>query len=244
MRRSLRLSIALLLYLGLSAASCSLFKHEQQPKPLPVVNHTATMDLTPGIKIDGLVELPPGFTPIVGQPPIWTRRTQEIALTGSLQGQTRVLGFSGPGFRHFRLIAADGGPGARRGKIVALAGSPDGMTLAIAEARPESVEIVLRYLISDTGESTVATFDGKFNAVSLKWLSTGILAVGLSGRPADAPESMGMIYRMHVAGAVSTKEVRLTCEPSTMVFSPGGGLAVGEGDQNTPPSLFNIQTGQ
>jgi hypothetical protein len=118
------------------------------------------------------------------------------------------------------------------------------MTLAIAEARSDGVEIVLRYLISDTGENTVATFDGKFNAVSLKWLSLGVLAVGLSGRPADTPESMGMIYRMHVVGAVSSKEVRLTCEPSTMAFSPGGGFAVGEGDQNTPPSLFNIQTGQ
>jgi hypothetical protein len=244
MRRSLGLSIALILSLGFAAGSCSLFTHEQPTKPLPVVNHTATMDLTPGIKIDGLVELPPGFTPIVGQPPMWTRRAQEIALTGSLQGQTKVLGFSGPGFRHYRLIAADGGPGAPHGKIVALAASPDGMTLAVAEAEPQHVNVVLRYLISDTGETTVATIDGEFKAASLKWLSPGILAVGLSGRPADAPESMGMIYRIHVVGALSSKEVRLTCEPSTLVFSPGGMFAVGEGDQNTPPSLFNVQTGE
>jgi hypothetical protein len=244
MSRSSGLFIATILCLSLIAASCSLFRHEQQPKPPPVVNHTATMDLTPGITINGLVELPPGFTPVVGQPPIWTRRAEEIALTGSVQGRTKVLGFSGPGFRHYRLIAADGGPGAPHGKIVGLAASPDGMTLAVVEAEPDRVEIVLRYLISDTGESTVANFEGKFDAAGLTWLSPSMLAVGLSGRPKDSPESMGMIYLIKVVSAISTGEVRLTCAPSALVFSPDGRFAVGTGDQKRPPSLFNIQTGR
>ena len=121
------------------------------------------MDLTPGIMVNALVETPPGFTPIVGQPPLWLQGGKELALAGTLQGRTEVLGFNGAGgYKKARLVAADGGPGAPNGKIVGLAASPDGLTLAVAEAEPGRIEIVLRYVISDGGQNSVATFDGNF----------------------------------------------------------------------------------
>ena len=112
------------------------------------------MDITPEIAVNALVATPPGFTPIVGQRPMWLQQNRELALTGTLQDRTEVLGFSGPGYKKERLIAADGGPGAPNGKIVGLAASPDGLTLAVAEAEPGRIEIVMRYVLSETLDKT------------------------------------------------------------------------------------------
>ncbi len=237
MRRSL-LSILLLVPLTLGAASCSLFGHGKPPVP-PVTQHTATMDLTPGIVVNALVETPPGFTPIVGQPPLWLQGDKEVALTGTLQGRTEVLGFSGDGFKHARLVAADRGPGAPHGKIVGLAASPDGLTLAVAEAEPGRIEIVLRYVISNGGQNSVASFDGNFHAVSLNWVAPNTLAVGLAGESAEA----GGLHLIHVLGAVTVEDVKLTCPPSMLVFSPDARFAVSEGDEHTPASLFDSRNG-
>ncbi len=229
--------------LSLGVVSCSLFGHEKAPPALPVTQHTATMDLTPGIMINGLVETPPGFTPIVGQPPLWLEGGKELALTGTLQGRTEVLGFSGAAYKRMRLVAADGGPGAPHGKIVGLAASPDGLTLAVAEAEPGRMEIVLRYVISNGGQNSVASFDGNFHAVSLTWLAPNTLAVGLAGEPAASPAEAGGLYLVHVLGAVTVEEVKLSCPPSMLVFSPDARFAVGEGDEHTPASLFDSRNG-
>jgi hypothetical protein len=242
MRRSL-LFVFLLVLLSLGAASCSLFGREKPPPPLPVTQHTATMDLTPGIIVNGLVEMPAGFTPIVGQPPLWLQGAKEVALTGTRQGRTEVLGFSGAAYKHMRLVAADGGPGAPHGKIVGLAASPDGLTLAVAEAEPGRIEIVLRYVISDGGQSSVASFDGNFHAVSLTWLAPNTLAVSLAGESAASPAQPGGLYLIHVLGAVTVEEVKLNCPPSMLVFSPDAHFAVGEGDEHAPASVFDSRNG-
>lgn len=242
MRRSLPL-IFLLIPLSLGAASCSLFGHEKTPPAPPVTQHTATIDLTPGIMINALVETPPGFTPIVGQSPLWLQGGKELALTGTLQGRTEVLGFSGAAYKHVRLVAADGGPGAPHGKIVGLAASPDGLTLAVAEAEPGRIEIVVRYVISNGGQNSVASFDGNFHAVSVTWVAPDTLAVGLAGEPAASPAQAGGLYRIHVLGAVTVEQVKLSCPPSMLVFSPDARFAVGEGDEHTPASLFDRSNG-
>lgn len=219
-----------------------MFRHQEKPPP-PVVQRTATMDLTPGITVNGLVETPPGFTPIVGQPPLWLQGSKEIAVAGTIQGRTEVLGFSGNGYKHVRLVAADGGPGAPQGKIVGLAASPDGLTLAVAEAEPGRIEIVLRYVISNGGQNSVASFDGNFHAVSMTWLAPDTLAVGLAGESGASPAEAGGLYLVHVLGTVTVEEVKLTCAPSMLVFSPNARFAVGEGDEHTPASLFDSRNG-
>jgi hypothetical protein len=226
--------------LALGAAGCAM--HKPPPKP-PVVQHTATMDLTPGITINALVETRPGFIPLEGQRLLWLRGGKEIVLTGTVQGRTEVLGFSGIGLKTSRLIAADGGPGAPHGKIVGLAASPDGMTLAVAEAEPGRVEIVLRYVISNAGQNSVASFDGDFHAVSLSWLAPNTLAVAVVGDPAAAPPANGGLYLLHVAGAVTVEQVKLSCPISMLSFSPSARYAAGRGDERTPPSLFDSRNG-
>src|ERR1700724_4828831 len=152
MHRSLLLTISIVLLLTLG--SCSILGHKEKPPAMPVkLLHTGTMDLTVGIALNALVKTPAGFAPIAGEPPLWLQGEKEIALVGTLDGRTQVLGYSGGGYKKMRLVAADGGPGAPHGKIVGLAASPGGMTLAVAEAEPGRIEIVLRYLISN-GESS------------------------------------------------------------------------------------------
>jgi hypothetical protein len=219
-----------------------MFRHQEKPPP-PVVQHTATMDLTPGITVNGLVETPPGFTPIVGQPPLWLQGSKEVAVAGTIQGRTEVLGFSGNGYKKVRLVAADGGPGAPQGKIVGLAASPNGLTLAVAEAEPGRIEIVVRYVVSNGGQNSVASFDGNFHAVSMTWLAPDTLAVGLAGESGASPAEAGGLYLVHVLGTVTVEEVKLTCAPSMLVFSPNARFAVGEGDEHTPASLFDSRSG-
>lgn len=216
-----------------------MFGHEEKPPAPAVILHTATMDLTPGITVNALVETPPGFTPIVGQPPLWLQGAKEIALAGTLQGRTQVLGFSGSGYKKMRLVAADGGPGAPHGTIVGLAASPDGLTLAVAEATPGRIEIVLRYVISNGGQNSVASFDGNFHAVSLTWVGPDTLAVGLAGESTDSPTAAGGLYLVHVLGAITVEQVKFSCPPSTLVFSPNARFAVAEGDEHTPASIFD-----
>jgi hypothetical protein len=259
MHRSLLRTISIVPLLIFAIASCSILGHEEKPPATPAkLLHTGTMDLTAGIALDALVKTPPGFAPIAGQPPLWLQGGKEIALVGTLDGRTQVLGFSGGGYKKMRLVAADGGPGASHGKIVGLAASPDGMTLAVAEAEPGRVEIVLRYVISNGGESSVASFDGSFHAVSLNWMAPHTLAVGLAGEPtapsADSgsmrpgapggsPAQAGGLFLIHVVGAVTVEQIKLACQVSMLVFSPDMRFAVGEGDSQTPPSLFDSRNG-
>jgi hypothetical protein len=235
--------LPLVVLLGCCAASCSLFGHQEKPPP-PVTLHMATMDLTPNIAVNALVTMPPGFTPVLGQPPLWLQGNKELALTGTLGGRTEVLGLSGGAYKNRRLVAADGGPGAPDGKIVGLAASPNGLTLAVAEAMPGRIAIVVRYVISNGGQNTVASFDGNFHAVSLTWLAPDTLAVGLAGEPTASPPQSGGLYLVHVLGAVTIEQVKFTCPPSMLVFSPDARFAVGEGDERTPPSVFDSRSGK
>ncbi len=117
MHRSLTLILPLIVLLSLGAASCSLFGHRRNPPPRRSRMHTATMDLTPGIIVNGLQSRRrPASSPIAGQPPLWLQGSKELALAGTLEGRTEVLGFSGGAYKNVRLVAADGGPGAPQGK--------------------------------------------------------------------------------------------------------------------------------
>jgi hypothetical protein len=228
-------------------------KSKATPRPLPVVtNQTATMDITPGVALHALVHTPQGFTPIAGEPPLWLQSTTEVALVGTVGGRTEVHGFSGQGYQKVRLVAADGGPGAPHGRIVALAASPDGMTLAIADGTPEHVDIVLRYVISNGGQTTIASFDGAFHAVTLHWVGPSTLAAALAAEPpsrSEAPQSAaspapkGGLFLIDVQGAGNVSPVKVPCPLSPVAFSPDTRFVVGEGDPDAPPMIFDRQTG-
>lgn len=258
----MRRSFPLLCLLVFALAGCSLLglggkSKTQTPLPTGPPQYTATMEITPGVPLRGLVKTPPGFVPIAGEPPLWLQGGSEIGLVGSLNGRTEVLGFSGKRYGSVRLIAADGGPGARNGRIVALAASPDGMTLAIAEGEPGRVEIVLRYVLSAAGENSVASFDGTFHAVSLHWIGPTALVAGLAAEPptpppvarrpgaptaASAPVEAGGLFDIDVAGAVKIVRVEMRCPLSPLAFSHSGRFVVGEGDAKAAPMVFDRRT--
>src|ERR1700720_3604199 len=147
MHRSLLRTISIVLLMTLGIASCSILGHKEKPPTTPAkLLHMGTMDLTAGIALNAMVKTPAGFAPIAGEPPLWLQGEKEIALVGTLDGRTQVLGYSGGGYKKMRLVAADGGPGAPHGKIVGLAASPDGVTLAGAGAEPGRVDIVVGYV--------------------------------------------------------------------------------------------------
>ncbi len=254
----MRRSFPLLCLLACAVSACSMLGLGGKAKPQAPTGparYTATMEITPGVALRGLVKTPPGFMPIAGEPPLWLQGGSEIGLVGSLNGRTEILGFSGKRYETVRLIAADGGPGARNGRIVGLAASPDGMTLAVAEGEPGRVEIVLRYVLSAAGENSVASFSGTFHAVSLKWIGPTELAVGLAPEPGaagsarpGAPEAAapqadtGGLFYIDVAGAVKTVRVAVGCPLSPLAFSPNGRFVVGEGDAKAAPMIFDRRT--
>ena len=134
-----------------------------------------------------------------------------------------MLGFSGAAYKHVRLVAADGGPGAPHGKIVGLAASPDGLTLAVAEAEPGRIEIVVRYVISNGGQNSVAV---------RRQFPRGERDLGRARHARRGPGCQARrfacagwrLYRIHVLGAVTVEQVKLSCPPSMLVFSPDARL--------------------
>lgn len=260
----MRRSVPLIILLACGLASCSMLGLGRKPKAAPpkvVTARTATMDLTPGITVSALVRMPPGFIPIAGEPPLWLQNATEIALLGSLNGRTEMLGFSGNQYKKERLIAADGGPGAPRGRIVGVAASPDGMTLAVAESEPGRIEIVVRYVLSKGGENSVASFDGNFHAVTVRWVGPTTLAVGLGAEtsaPPSAPAGTARpgaptagqqavdaegLFLINVAGAVTVERIKISCPISPLAFSPDQRFVVGEGDAAAAPMIFDRQGG-
>ena len=94
----------------------------------------------------------------------------------------------------------------------------------MAEAEPGRIEIVVRYVISNGGQNSVASFDGNFHAVSLTWLAPDTLAVGMAGEPGAAPAQAGGLYLIHVLGAITVEQVKLTCPPLDAGLQPRGAL--------------------
>src|SRR5260370_21188761 len=125
MHRSLLRTIAIVLLMTLGIASCSILGHKEKPPTTPAkLLHMGTMDLTAGIPLNALVKTPPGFAPIAGEPPLWLQGAKEIALAGTLDGRTRVLGFSGGGDKKMRLGSADPRPRPTPRNIIRPAPNP------------------------------------------------------------------------------------------------------------------------
>jgi hypothetical protein len=53
----------------------------------------------------------------------------------------------------------------------------------------------------------------------------------------------GGLFLIHVVGAVTVEQIKVACQVSMLVFSPDMRFAVGEGDAQTPPSLFDSRNG-
>lgn len=177
----------------------------------------------PAVPVFASISLPASFTPRLGSSPIWLQQGAEVALEGSADGRTTVVGFSGSRFDQSRVIAQDGGPLAQSGTMLDLAASIDGQRMAaiVRESASQAV-IVVRRLTTDSPDTPIAYVEGDYNAATLSWLGGQALAVSLQRHPADSkPEGM----ELHVIG-IDGKEARppakLACDFTPLLWSPDG----------------------
>jgi hypothetical protein len=229
-------------------------------KPLPVVTvRTATMNVTPGIEVLARIALPDGFVPAPDYPPVWLQGGKEVAVAGTRNGHSMVVGYGGAAYLTARVLAEDGGIGAPDGNIVDVAASPDGMMLALAVAHPnlKSLDVVLRDVISPTGAHPISNYGGDFESVSIGWLNDFTVPLALRSRTADpasisensalavsssrkpeAPASSGL-YIINTSGVVTAGYIKLDCKLSRLRWAPKGDFAVGEGNAIAPAIIID-----
>ena len=257
MLRSFFPTLAVTIALTLAVASCST--QTQPGKTLPTETvRTATMNITAGVEVLTRVALPDGFVPSPDYPPMWLQAGEEVAIAGTRNGHTVVMGYGGPGYRSERVIAEDGGIGAPGGSLVDLAASQDGMVLALAvvNSKQERLDVVTREVISAGAANPVSSFDGEFESASIGWLGDFTIALALrahidsetsrdplgggsdSGHAQLSAASSGL-YSINVSGAVTTGYLKLNCKLSRLSWSPQGVVAVGPGDANAPPIIID-----
>jgi hypothetical protein len=251
MTKSFVIGAALLL--ALSLAGCSAARPQQPPLPIATVR-TATMDVTPGLKLLARIELPDGFTPSPSYEPMWLQSGKEVGVAGTVQGRSMVVGYSGAAWGTERMIAEDAGAGIKDGHIVDVAPSPDGMALALAvvDSHDKRLDVVVRDLIAAGDGHPVSSFDGEFDGASVGWVDQFTIALALrrrettapaatadgQGPPAAAQASSGL-YLIAINGMVTADFLDLKCKLSRLSWSPSGEFAVGTGDESAPPVLID-----
>ncbi len=242
--------LPLLLLIG-----CSFSKSAPPPPPpRPIhLGATATLDITNGIDVIGSTTLPRGFIPDPGVPPMWLAEDLGIAVAGSLEGKTVVLGLGGQRFTKLTIIASDFGPGAPTGKILDVAASPDGMELATAVTEPANKRLNLMLIDSISGGAghSVATFDGDYEVPGMRWLDRNTLGIVLHEATApaqvssntDTISSQSSLYVIGITGLGSITHLdQIPCPLARLSFSPSGRYAVSEGDPKTaPPAIVDLE---
>jgi hypothetical protein len=253
--------LILLAALALIAASCST-NPPLSPSHAPRLYGTATLTITTGVNVTAAVRMPAGFEPVAGRPPMWLQNGTEIAVVGTEHGNVIVLGFSGPGWKNSRILAAaHGKDAAEEGRIVDLAASPNGITLASAVqvAGANRLDVILRDLIATGAGQPVTSFDGTYSLASMQWLNNGTIAMALRPNPEPPPlpevnpdevppgelppspppkpsEGLQIIV---VSGPGSVAPLRVDCPVSVIQWSPEGRYGVAAGDSVAPPAIID-----
>jgi hypothetical protein len=250
------LSTCAAILLALTLAGCSAKNPQERQPPLPTATvRTATMDVTPGLKLLARIELPDGFTPSPLYPPMWLQSGKEVGIGGTVKGRAVIMGYSGTAWRTERIIAEDGGIGARDARIIDAAPSPDGMALAMAVVNPAQhrVDLMVRDLIAASDGHPVSSFDGEFDSASVGWVDEFTIALALRAHepnpsPAAADgESPAVgnagaasgLYLIAINGMVTADFLKLKCPLSRLSWSPLGDFAAGTGDESAPPVLVD-----
>src|SRR5208283_4554193 len=254
--------IVILALAAVSVASCST-ANVHKPAPSPFVGRSTTLEVTRGIKVLTNVQMPDGFAPIPTRPPIWLQDGEEIGVIGTQAGHTIMYGLGGAAWRTGRILAAETGPAAaEEGTIADLAASPNGLTLATAMVAPDGnrVDVITRDLIATGAGNVIASFNGRYDSISMNWLNNATIALALrrhpepleSGvndetpksdpdqpdvqAPPNRPDGLQLIV---VTGAGSVAPLNFPCPMSALSWSAHGVYAVGQGDAGAPPVIID-----
>ncbi len=246
--------IPLLALAALGAVRCSSADKPPAPAP-PFAARSTTLEITTGIKVVTNVSLPNGFAPIASRAPMWLENSKEIGVVGMQDGHTIVYGLGGPDWHAGRVLATEVGPAAAApGTIVDVAASPEGLTLATVIAAPDHshVDVVIRDLIASGPGNVIASFDGRFDSISLSWLNSATVALALRKHPTEPGEHAGIddaerppatptdgLQLIVVSGASSVAPLKLGCPLSALSWSRHGVYAVGQGDSSTAPIVID-----
>jgi hypothetical protein len=264
MPRSFLILILALTALGLS--SCSEKTEPPKPAAPAFVARSATLEVTNGIKILTTVEMPNGFAPIAGRAPMWLQNGAEIGVVGTEGGHTIMYGLGGTGWRTGRILAAETGPrAAEQGTIVDVAASPEGLTLATAMVSPDGkrLDLITRDLISTGAGEVIASFDGRYDSVSISWLNRATIALALRRHPEPSSEESAKsrqgdddadvvespknpadgLQLVVITGASSVAPLKLSCTMSQLSWSAHGVYAIGQGDASAPPVIIDRRKG-
>lgn len=255
--------LAILALFAILAAGCASRKPPNLP---PFEAHASTLGITRGIKVAAFAQLPDGFAPAPGVSPLWLRHGFEVGVVGTANGRSTILGLSGPGLVHGRILAADGGMGAPVGKLVDAAPNSDGSLLAtlVAESAAPRLDVYLRTMDDADYGHTIASFDGSYDRATIALLGQHLLAIALhanappvpstppdstSGSEAAGNETMSLpangIYLMDVTAPQSLFHLDgVDCPVSRLTVAPNARLAVSEGDNGVPPAVFDLKAHQ
>jgi len=216
--------------------------------------HAASLGITSGIHMMAFAELPPGFAAAGGVAPLWLQQGLEVGVVGTANGNTTILGLSGPGLLRGRVLAADFGPAAANGRIIDAAPNLDGSLLATAVADDSAarVEIVVRSMTPGDYGRSLASFDGNYDGVAIAWLGHNILAMGLRAAtppsttetPLDSEATLPAngIYLVDVAAPASLFHLDgIDCPVSRLSVAPNARFAISTGADGVPPVLFDLK---
>jgi len=255
--------ILILALTAVSVTSCSTGTEAPKQGPPAFVARSTTLAVTNGIKVLTNVAMPPGFAPIPNRAPIWMQNGEEIGVVGTQGGHTIMYGLGGAAWRTGRILAAETGAGAaEEGTIADLGVSPNGLTLATAIVAPggDRVDVIVRDLIATGAGTAIASFNGRYDSVSMKWLNDATIALALRLHPAPPDESRASdeapnsdqdeqlqppptisdgLQLIVITGAGSVAPLKLSCPMSALSWSAHGVYAVGQGDAGAPPVIID-----
>jgi hypothetical protein len=227
-------------------------KHRNKPTPpTRYAARTATLSVTFGLKVAGVVSLPRYFVPDMTRAPLWLQGGNEVGVIGTNAGKGAMLGYSGAELSQRRVVLEDYGAGAAGGRLLDATIAADGQTLAtaIVTASGDRLEVNLVDLSRSGAVKLVGSLEGEFDSAQLTFLRSGNIALvaHAATNPADdtAPKtaavSVSGLYLITPGSSPSVQRLEsIKCALSHLVFSPNDAFAMGEGGDNTPPALIDI----
>jgi hypothetical protein len=217
-------------------------------RPLRYAARTATLDVTFGLPVAGVVTLPVDFVPDMSRPPLWLQDGSEVGVTGTRAGKSLMLGFSGAKLAQERVVIEDYGVGAPDGRLLDVVTSANGRKMVTAAALPNRLDVNL-VDVSDGGSlQRIASLEGEFETAQLTWLNSGNIALaaqavapaGNDSTTQTATVPMSGLYLITIDPSSIRHLDRIKCALSPLAFSPNDGFAVAQGTAGAPPALIDI----